>query len=166
MPPCEFFLTCFIQLNTTLKNKVSQQIGSFDFDLGLRERCTFQALKVGPCFLLIHSCAQVIKSAIFIEIGFSHMGVHQGDELRLVEPETRDDGRYFLVFDLRLIVGQVIAKGSARVNLHIAALDVMQKNFGDFLVFLGERRKGAVQIGQGSFLGLLITCLLYTSRCV
>ena len=159
MPPCDFFLTCFIQINTTPKKKIPQQLGSFDIDPGHWECFSFQAFKVGLGLLLIHSSPQIIKSAIFIEISLSDMGVHQGDQLRLVETETRDDGRYFLVLGLCLVVGQVIAEGTLAIDLHITALDVMEKDFGDFLVLLGERRKGSVQIGQGSFLGLFITAL-------
>ena len=109
--------------------------------------------------MLIDSFPQIVKSAIFIEIGFSDVGVHQGDELRLVQTEIRDDGRNFFVLGLRFVVGQVIAEGAAGVDLHITALDVVEKDFSNFLVFLGERCKRAVQIGQGDFLGLFVFTL-------
>ena len=86
--------------------------------------------------MLIHSFPQIIKSAVFIEIDFSNMGIHQGDELRGVHTKTRDDGRNFFILRCCHVVGEVIAERAVRVNLYVAALDVMQENLGDPLIFL------------------------------
>ena len=64
---CRLFkraLTCFIQLNTTPKKKVSQQIGSFDIDPERREHITFQAFKVGLCLSRIHRFPQIMGSEV------------------------------------------------------------------------------------------------------
>ena len=39
LPPCD--LTCLVQLNTTPKEKVTQQVGCFYIDPEHRKRCTF-----------------------------------------------------------------------------------------------------------------------------
>ncbi len=100
---------------------------------------SFERFKVGFGFLLVDRCLEVIETAIFIQIGFGDMGVHEGDELRFIHPEESHKGGDFLILCLVLIVGEVIAEGAVGVDLDVAALDVVEENLGDSLLFLGER---------------------------
>jgi hypothetical protein len=96
----------------------------------------FQTFKVGLRLLLIDGCLQIVEAAKFIEIGWRHMGVHEGNEFAFVHTQQRNERVNFTIFGLSLIVGEVVTKSALGVDLHITALDVVEKDFGGFLVFL------------------------------
>lgn len=89
--------------------------------------------------MLIDGYFQVVEAAKLIEIGLRHMGVHEGDEFRLVHAETSHERVDFTILSLGLIVSEVVAEGTVGIDLHVITLNVMEEDLGDFLLFLGKR---------------------------
>ncbi len=81
--------------------------------------------------MLVNGAEQTIESAKFVQIDLCDVGVHQGDQLCFINTETGDDGCDVLAFGLPFVVGQIVTQAALRVDLHISALDFVQKDFGD-----------------------------------
>ena len=77
--------------------------------------------------------------------------------LARVDAENPHKSLDFIVLRPGLIIDEVVAEGADEVDLQVAALDVMKKDFRKLLLLLGEGGEGVMQLGQGLFLRLIIS---------
>lgn len=87
-------------------------------------------------FILIDRCLELVEPRVFVQVGLIEIQAHHLAQQITVKAESIDELVDLAVLLLIRVRRDVVAECPAFLNSHIAALHVMQKQFGEPLFLL------------------------------